>query len=114
MLNAVLQNNRYPATLYTDTLIRIRSEQGNITCGRAAIIKAVLMKNYNWKEGEKFMGLNEDCKETAYVLDAKSFAVTGGEFGMEASVISLVGYIIVTGVAFFGNKELCDIIYKKE
>ena len=41
-------------------------------------------------------------------------AVTGGEFGMEASVISLVGYIIVTGVAFFGNKELCDIIYKKE
>mgnify|MGYP006877977603 CR=1 FL=1 len=49
-----------------------------------------------------------------YVLDAKSFAVTGGEFGMEASVISLVGYIIVTGVAFFGNKELCDIIYKKE
>lgn len=56
VLNAVLQNNRYPATLYTDTLIRIRSEQGNITCGRAAIIKAVLMKNYNWKEGEKFMG----------------------------------------------------------
>ena len=49
-----------------------------------------------------------------YVLDEKSFAVTGGEFGMEASVISLVGYIIVTGVAFFGNKELCDIIYKKE
>ena len=46
-----------------------------------------------------------------YVLDAKAFAVTGGEFGMEASVISLVGYIIVTGVAFFGNKELCDIIY---
>ena len=42
-----------------------------------------------------------------YVLDAKSFAVTGGEFGIEASVISLMVYIIVTGVAFFGNKELC-------
>ncbi|MFR2215173.1 MAG: type I-C CRISPR-associated protein Cas8c/Csd1 [Ruminococcus sp.] len=68
VLNAVLQNNRYPETLYTDTLIRIRSEQGNVTCGRAAIIKAVLIKNYNWKEGEKFMGLNEDCKEKAYVL----------------------------------------------
>ena len=40
-----------------------------------------------------------------YVLDAKSFAVTGGEFGMEASVISLVGYIIVTGVAFSGIKN---------
>lgn len=74
VLNAVLQNNRYPATLYTDTLIRIRSEQGNVTCGRAAIIKAVLMKNYNWKEGEKFMGLNEECKETAYVL-GRLFAV---------------------------------------
>ena len=49
-------------------------EQGNITCGRAAIIKAVLMKNYNWKKGEKFMGLNEDCKETAYVL-GRLFAV---------------------------------------
>ena len=42
-----------------------------------------------------------------YVLDAKSFAVTGGEFGMEASVISLVGYIIVTGVAF-GMNQLTD------
>ena len=40
-----------------------------------------------------------------YVLDAKSFAVTGGDFGMEASVISLVGYIIVTGVAFGMNQH---------
>ena len=40
-----------------------------------------------------------------YVLDAKSFAVTGGEFGMEASVISLVVYIIVTGVAFGMNQH---------
>ena len=74
VLNAVLQNNRYPETLYTDTLIRIRSEQGNVTCGRAAIIKAFLIKNNNWKEGEKFMGLNEDCKEKAYVL-GRLFAV---------------------------------------
>lgn len=36
-----------------------------------------------------------------YVLDAKSFAVTGGEFGIEASVISLMGYIIVTRCGFF-------------
>lgn len=40
-----------------------------------------------------------------YVLDAKSFAVTGGEFGIEASVISLMGYIIVTGVAFGMNQH---------
>lgn len=35
-----------------------------------------------------------------YVLDAKSFAITGGEFGIEASVIALVGYIAVTLIAF--------------
>ncbi len=35
-----------------------------------------------------------------YVLDSKSFAITGGEFGIEASVIALIGYIVVTLVAF--------------
>lgn len=35
-----------------------------------------------------------------YVLDSKSFAITGGEFGIESSVISLTGYIIVAGIAF--------------
>lgn len=35
-----------------------------------------------------------------YVLDSKSFAITGGEFGIEASVIALIGYIVVTIIAF--------------
>lgn len=35
-----------------------------------------------------------------YVLDNKSFAVTGGEFGIEASVISLIAYIAVAAIAF--------------
>ena len=35
-----------------------------------------------------------------YVLDSKSFTITGGEFGIESSVISLTGYIIVAGIAF--------------
>ena len=34
-----------------------------------------------------------------YVLDSKSFQVTGGEFGIESSIISLTGYIIVTIIA---------------
>ncbi len=34
-----------------------------------------------------------------YVLNSKSFAITGGEFGVESSVISLIGYIIVAGIA---------------
>ena len=34
-----------------------------------------------------------------YVLDSKVFAFTGGEFGIESSIIALLGYIIVTLVA---------------
>lgn len=35
-----------------------------------------------------------------YVLKSKSFAVTGGQFGIEASAISFVAYIIVAVIAF--------------
>lgn len=41
----------------------------------------------------------------AYVLDSKVFAITGGEFGIESSVISLIGYIIVAGIAFIMIKS---------
>lgn len=74
VLKAVLSDDRYPASLYTDTLIRIRAEQGKVTCGRAAIIKAFLIQNYKWKEGEGCMGLNVECKEPAYVL-GRLFAI---------------------------------------
>ena len=40
-----------------------------------------------------------------YVLDSKVFAITGGEFGIESSVISLIGYIIVAGIAFIMIKS---------
>lgn len=40
-----------------------------------------------------------------YVLNTKSFALTGGEFGIEASVISLTGYIIVTLFALYMMKK---------
>ena len=68
VLQAVLADSRYPASLYADTLIRIRAEQGSITWGRAAIIKAYLIKNFKWEKGENSMGLNEASKDTAYVL----------------------------------------------
>lgn len=74
VLLAVLEDTNYPASLYTNTLIRIRAEQGKVTHGRAAIIKAYLIKNYHWKEGEDYMGLNERCEESAYVL-GRIFAV---------------------------------------
>lgn len=74
VLRAVLEDSAYPASLYTNTLIRIRAEQGKVSCGRAAIIKAYLIKNYHWKEGEKCMGLNDGYENTEYVL-GRIFAV---------------------------------------
>ena len=35
-----------------------------------------------------------------YVLQPKSVAITGGEFGVESSVISLLGYIVVALIAY--------------
>ncbi|MFQ7311542.1 MULTISPECIES: type I-C CRISPR-associated protein Cas8c/Csd1 [Oscillospiraceae] len=67
-LQAILAGTKYPASLYTDVLIRIRAEQGNVTWGRAGIIKAYLILNYCWKEGEKYMGLNAESQEVAYQL----------------------------------------------
>ena len=68
VFSAILQNSRYPASLYTDALIRIRAEQGCVTWGRASIVKAFLMKNHKNTEGEICMGLNEESKDVAYVL----------------------------------------------
>ena len=36
----------------------------------------------------------------SYVLESDSFTVTGGQFGIEASVISLAGYCIVAAIAY--------------
>lgn len=36
----------------------------------------------------------------SYILETNSFAITGGEFGVEASVISIVGYIVVSLIAY--------------
>lgn len=41
----------------------------------------------------------------SYVLDSKAFVFTGGEFGIESSVIALSGYIIVTLVALCMMKK---------
>ncbi len=45
-------------------------------------------------------GKADEYSVMTYVLSSKSFAVTGGEFGIESSVLSLTGYIIVTCIAF--------------
>lgn len=44
MLRAVLTGSRYPSALYTQTEVRLRAEK-NINRGKAAIIKAYLLRN---------------------------------------------------------------------
>lgn len=51
--------------------------------------------------GEK---ANENSVMT-YVLENKSFAITGGEFGIESSAISLLGYVIVSIIAIIMMKS---------
>ncbi len=67
---AILSGDRYPARLYSDTLIRIRAEQDEkkLSWKRMSIVKTYLIHNYKWKEGDKDMGLNEESNEIAYVL----------------------------------------------
>lgn len=68
VLQSILAGDRYPVSLYTNTMIRIRAEQGKITWGRASIIKAYLIQNFRWEKGEEAMGLNVESNDTAYVL----------------------------------------------
>ncbi|MEG0036185.1 MAG: type I-C CRISPR-associated protein Cas8c/Csd1, partial [Oscillospiraceae bacterium] len=68
-LRAILTGGKYPATLYQQTQLRIRAER-EITQGRAAIIKAYLMKNTDkedYKEALK-VELNESTTYQPYVL----------------------------------------------
>lgn len=41
----------------------------------------------------------------SYVLSSRHFAVTGGEFGVESSVIAVIGYFILCGVAYAGIRR---------
>ena len=75
VLQAILSDARYPASLYTDVLIRIRAEQGNVTWGESRDHQSISDTNGNWKEGENYMGLNEESRETAYVLGRLCFCI---------------------------------------
>lgn len=74
VLKAILADTRYPENLYSNTMIRIRAEQGKVTWGRAAIIKAYLIRNHHLQKEEEFVGLNQETNDTAYIL-GRMFAV---------------------------------------
>lgn len=78
---SILSGDRYPNSLYSAVIGRIRAEQDDsdngiykITRGRAAIIKAYLLRNGNCDKEEITMALNEECKNVAYTL-GREFAV---------------------------------------
>lgn len=79
---AILSGGRYPESLYQAVIQRIRLEQDQpdagiykITRGRAAIIKAYLIRNTNLTEEEEItVGLNENSRNVPYTL-GRIFAV---------------------------------------
>lgn len=78
-LQAILMHGKFPASLYHGILIRIRADQGEnkINGRRAALIKAILLRNYGelyLGKGEDFVALNENCRDRAYIL-GREFAV---------------------------------------
>ena len=76
LFRSILSGSRYPESLYSNVLMRIRAEQGTVTRGRAAIVKAHLIRNYNyeWIKEDTFVSLNEECRNIAYIL-GREFAV---------------------------------------
>lgn len=78
---AIVSGDRYPDFMYQAVMGRIRAEQDDsgsriykITRGRAAIIKAFLLRNGTCDKEEITVELNEDCKNVIYTL-GREFAV---------------------------------------
>ncbi len=82
VMRAILTGGAYPETLYSQTALRIRAEHA-VTRGRAAIIKAYLLRNTPESAmREKIMEvaqvkLNEETRYAPYVL-GRLFAVLEG------------------------------------
>ncbi|WP_343208678.1 type I-C CRISPR-associated protein Cas8c/Csd1 [Anaerolentibacter hominis] len=83
VFRAILSGDRYPSALYQSVMGRIRAEQDDkdnhiykITKGRAAIIKAYLLRNFEeyTKEEGITVALNEESNNIPYTL-GRTFAV---------------------------------------
>jgi len=66
LLHGILTEGIYPFTLYHAIMIRIRAGEG-ISYAKAAIIKAILIKNFNESEVST-VSLNEQSMNTPYAL----------------------------------------------
>jgi len=74
----------------------ITIESGDVWCsGLVHVLWNIIIIGGGLSIGEKV----DEYSIMTYVLKTKAFAVTGGEFGIEASIISLIGYLIVSVIA---------------
>lgn len=73
VLRAILTGSPYPAVLYQALLLRVKTEH-DVTYVKAAGIKACLIKNNNKMKEVLTVALNEENKDTAYLL-GRLFAV---------------------------------------
>ena len=83
----------------------ITIESGSIWCSGLvhAIWNAIITGG-----GLTIAGQAEEASIVTYVLKTKAFAITGGEFGIESSIISLIGYVAVALVAFLMIRKKKD------
>lgn len=73
-MNAILNDTRYPESVYVNIMIRIRADK-DVNYRRAAMLKAFLIKNKPMLKGViDFMELNENTDNLEYVL-GRLFAV---------------------------------------
>lgn len=81
LLSAIFNDWRYPEALYESVLIRIRAEH-EISSGKAAIIKAYLLKNKNCGSYKEVlsMALNEESTNRAYVLGRLFAALENAQY----------------------------------
>lgn len=86
LLSAILNDWRYPESLYEAVLTRIRAEQ-DITPGKAAIMKAYLLKNTDCETYKEVlaMALNEQSSNRAYVLGRLFAALENAQYNANKS-----------------------------
>lgn len=72
-MRAILTGTRYPMTLLTTVLMRIRAD-GDINALRTGMLKAILNRNFKQFKGKAPVALDDQCKEKGYVL-GRLFAV---------------------------------------
>ena len=77
-------------------------ENGNVW--NSAVIHAI----WNIVMIGRILQISESAEEFTiynYVLDTDSFLITGGDFGVEASIVAILAYLVFTALAIYLMKK---------